>query len=504
MKKLYIDKQKNCTRVALTENGEMIEYYVERATTEKMVGNIYKGKVVKIHPAMEVAFVKIHEDKNAFLYIGDNVDESSPTAGSSPLDGVTVKRNKISIKEGDTIMCQVIKDEFGSKGARISMEITLPGRLLVMMPKTDYIGISAKITDEESRLRLLGIMRECRSSGYGYIVRTAAVNATREELMSESNELTKKWNVISDRYSLAEKSTVIHQEDDLVFRSIRDMLSDDVEALIINDQDMYDQLSEGGLHYINRKITELYSGSIDMMNFYGLTNQIEKLTKKKIVMKNGSSIIIDKAEALTVIDVNTGKYVGDKNDNLENTVFNTNMLASEEIAKQLRLRNIGGIIIVDFIDMEILEHRSAVLNHFNEQLKKDRIKTTLVGMTNLGLVELTRKKMRGSISSFLLQQCPYCHGDGYIHSDEYVITKIREALLQLFDEIDPPALTIKVNPSIFTKILTLRYLSEEGAEIWKGKRIYLIPDESMHIEKFLINIERDIVMELPDNARLLY
>lgn len=495
MKKIYIDKHKNSTRVALTNNGEMIEYYVERINSQKLVGNIYKGKVVKIHPAMEIAFVKIKDDKNAFLYIGENLDESSP------IDGITVNHGRLSLKEGDSLLCQVVKDEFGSKGARITMDITLPGRLLVMMPKTDYIGISAKITDEDSRCRLFNIMEELRPYNYGFIIRTAAVNATREALIAEAETLMKKWDIIAKRYEVADVANVIHQEEDLICRSIRDMLTDDVEEIILNDEEMYNQICEGRLSYCRKDIIELYSGSIDMMSFYGLTPQIERLTKKKVVMKNGSSIIIDRAEALTVIDVNTGKYVGDKNDNLENTVFNTNMLAAEEIAKQLRLRNIGGIIIVDFIDMELLEHRAEVLSHFNEELKKDRIKTTLVGMTNLGLVELTRKKMRSSISGYMLQHCPYCNGDGYVHSDEYVISKIRESLLQLFDEIDPPALTIKVNTSIYNKIIAMKYFSHEIETIWKGKKLYIIPDENMHIEKFLINVERDILLDIPANAR---
>lgn len=498
MKKIYIDKQKNSTRVALTDNGEMIEYYVERINSQKMVGNIYKGKVVKIHPAMEIAFVKIKEDKNAFLYIGDNVDETSPL---DELASGSKRPNKYNIAEGEIVMCQVVKDEFGNKGARITLDITLPGRLLVMMPKTDYIGISNKIVDENNRQRLNDIMMNIRPQNYGFIVRTAAENADEKDLVDEANELIAKWESVDARYHDASICSVIHQEDDLVYRTIRDMLTDDVEQIIINDEDMYSQIKDCRINYCRKELVELYSGPLDMMSFYGLTPQIDKLTKKKVVMKNGSSIIIDKVEALTVIDVNTGKYVGDKNDNLESTVFNTNMLAAEEIAKQLRLRNIGGIIIVDFIDMEIQENRTAVLNHFNEQLKKDRIKTTLVGMTNLGLVELTRKKMRGSIGAYMLQQCPYCNGDGYVRSDEYIIAKIRDSLLQLFGEIEPEVVTIKVNPSVYDKIFKLKYFVYECANMWKSKKIYLIPDDSMHVEKYVIDVERDILLNLPKCAR---
>ncbi len=498
MKKLFIDKQKNSTRVALAENGEMVEYYIERVNTQKMVGNMYKGKVVKIHPAMEIAFVKINEEKNAFLYIGENIDEGSP------LDGLASKRNgKIAIKEGDIVLCQVIKDEFGTKGARITLDVTLPGRLLVMMPKTDYIGISNKITDENTRNNLLSIMEEIRPSDCGYIIRTAAFNAAKDELQAEAEDLMRRWKIIEDRYRLADSCTVIHQEEDLIFRSIRDMLTDDVIALVINDQKMYEQILAESLFACKKDIVELYTGTQDMMSFYGLTPQIEKLTKKKVVMKNGSSIIIDKVEALTVIDVNTGKYVGTKNDNLENTVFYTNMLAATEIAKQLRLRNIGGIIIVDFIDMELPEHRAEVMQHFNEQLKKDRIKTTLVGMTNLGLVELTRKKMRSSIGTYMLQQCPYCHGDGYIHSDEYVISKIKDSLLQLIDELDPDDVLIRANPSVCNKIISMKYFTDECDNLWKGKRIFIYADDTYSIEKFAIDADRDIADNLPLGANLI-
>jgi ribonuclease G len=460
-----------------------------------MVGNIYKGKVVKIHPAMEVAFVKINDEKNAFLYIGENIEDNSP------LDGLADKRkSRITLREGDVVLCQVIKDEFGTKGARISLDVTLPGKFLVMMPQTDYIGISSKITEESNRERLLKLVDECRPGEYGYIIRTAAVNAEKEELKEEAEELSIKWKSIMDYYSKAPICSLVYQEEDLFCRSIRDMLSNDVETVIFNDAELFGQVIEGRYSYCEPDRAELYSGNQDMLSFYGLTPQIERLSKKKVVLKNGSSIIIDRTEALTVIDVNTGKYVGDKNDNLENTVFNTNMLAAEEIARQLRLRNIGGIIIVDFIDMELIEHRNKVLQRFNEELKKDRIKTTLVGMTNLGLVELTRKKMRSSIGGFMLQHCPYCNGDGYVKSDEYVITKIREHLLEVFDELDPPGAVIRVNTSVFNKIFQLRYFENECRGVWKGKRIFFIKDETLHIEKFVISADRDALNELPEDA----
>lgn len=498
MKKLYIDKQINSTKVALAENGDMVEYHIERINSQKMVGNIYKGKVVKIHPAMEVAFVKISDDKNAFLYIGENIDDTSPLSGVAKDKS---RPNRFKISEGDIIMCQVVKDEFGKKGARLTLDVTLPGRLLVMMPKTDYLGISAKITDEDTKERLINILEEIKPNDCGFIIRTAALDANKEELLKEIQDLQKRWQHIEKIYEVAVCCSIVHTEEDLISRSIRDMMTSDVEKLIINDKDVYNQLIE--VNCVSGCQTELYSGNMDMMTFYGLTPQIERLTKKKVVMKNGSSIIIDKVEALTVIDVNTGKFVGNKNEHLEDTVFTTNMLASEEIAKQLRLRNIGGIIIVDFIDMELQSNRDRVLEYFGEQLKKDRIKTTLVGMTNLGLVELTRKKMRSSISAYMLQQCPYCYGDGYIHSDEYIISKLKDSLLELFAEIDPDVVLIRVNPSVFKKIDKFDYFVNECQEIWQGKKLYIVPDNSLHIEKYCIDIDRDILNNIPKDAKLI-
>jgi ribonuclease G len=489
MKKLLIEKNDISTRVALAESGELVEYYVERINTRKIVGNIYKGKVQRIHPSMEVAFVNICADRNAFLYIGENVEEDSP------LEGLTSKKKKVVLNEGDEILCQVIKDEFGQKGARLTLDITLPGRLLVMMPKTDFIGISNKIKDD-NRQRLLDIMNRNRIGSYGYIVRTAAVNSSEEELLAEAIELKDKWEVIRKKYDNANACCPVHYEDDLICRAVRDILRADCDEIIINNRVILDEIKSLN----NYRVKTLFCDEVDLMSRYGLTPQIESLTKKKVVMKNGSSIVIDKVEALTVIDVNTGKYLGLKYDNLENTVFTTNLLAAEEIARQLRLRNIGGIIIVDFIDMEEPAHREELMKRFADCLSRDRVKTTLVGMTNLGLVELTRKKIRSPIGAFMLQKCPYCNGDGYIHSDEYTLGRIKRALIMLFSDSNIKDAVVKVNKQVFNKIIELGYFKSFKSEI-KDINICFIPDDRLHNEKFIISAEK--VNALPQGAIMI-
>ena len=498
MKKLFIDYHPKRVCVAMTENNELKEYYAEKASRPKIVGNIYKGRVVNTLQGMKAAFVNIGLEKNAFLYAGETlVDKNSLGEGALKMP------QKLNVSPGDCIMCQVVKDYFGTKGVRISQNISLPGRLLVIMPQTDYVGISHKISDEKRREELLNLVRENCPEGVGFIVRTAAQNAANEDIIKEMAKLVSKWKNILESFKSARDGDVVYEEGDLIFRTIRDILDADIEKIVVNSpfiaRDLKEKLTE---LYGEREVVELYTGTESLFTYYNLQPQISKLVKRKVTLKNGAYIVIDKTEALTAIDVNTGKYVGEND--LEKTFLNTNYLAAEEIAKQLRLRNIGGIIVVDFIDMELAESRKKLLDAFEKELKKDRVRTSKPVMTTLGLVELTRKKTRSSIYDLLLEECPYCQGDGYVFSEEYVIMRIREAVMNLISDEDPMSVIVTVNPDVFNKLFTLRYLERECLTIWKGKRIYIIPDPLTHREKFSVTTSNEKVLTLPENAKLLY
>ena len=493
MKSILIDVHFSSTNVAVVEDGTLVEFWVERKNNANIVGNIYKGKVKNFVPGMQASFVDIGRERNAYLYDKDvTVDDEKISASSAA-----------HFRPGDDILCQVTKDEFGSKGARITTNITLAGRVLVLMPQTDYVGVSRKITDENRRQELIDYVQKVRPAGCGVILRTQSESCGREEIAEEMQYLYAKWQEVKRKFIVSHAPAMLQRESPVAVRAVRDMLVD-VDEIVINNRKVYDEFCTN-LVYITDEhpgIFKYYNSNKNILAAYGLTEQIDALLRRKVPLRNGAYLIIDRTEALTVIDVNTGRYVGTKN--LEETVFDTNKIAAVEIARQIRLRNIGGIIVIDFIDMENRKHRERVLEALQAELDKDRIKTTLVGLTGLGLVELTRKKTRSMIESVMLQPCPYCRGDGYVYSDEHMIMKIRTAVTQAFEGSSAKAAKVTVAPSVFNKLFSLRYLENECRNEWKDKRIYVVPDERMHIEKYKLETLNSAVLDLPDNARLLY
>ena len=495
MKRILIDVHPGSTKVCIVKDNLLEEFWVERKSINKLVGNIYKGKVMNVLPGMQAAFVNIGLERNAFLYAGDIVIDGEKLEGAEQL--------KINLRAGDSVLCQVEKDQFGTKGARITTNITLPGRVLVYMPQIDYVGVSHKITDEKTKERLVKLAEEIKPEGCGVILRTQAQFCDEDELRADMKELVSLWEKIKEDTLKKPAGTLVYKEQDLAIRAVRDMLAD-VDEVVINDEKLYKEFKKS-FPYVEKlrpDIFKFYNGAKDLLQNYELSEQIDALLKRKVVLKNGAYLIIDRTEALTVIDVNTGKFVGNKN--LEETVFETNKIAAVEIARQLRLRNIGGIVVIDFIDMEEPEHREKVLEVLGKELEKDRVKTSLVGLTALGLVELTRKKTRSMIETVMLQPCPYCNGDGYVYGDEHMIMKIRAAITQVFEGISAKAVVVTVAPSLFNKMFSLRYLEKECQTVWKDKRIYVIPDPAMHIEKYKIQTLNSAILDLPDNARMLY
>lgn len=407
-KEILADVACNRTRVGLLEGGQLVEYYIETDDIEKSRGNIYKGRVANVLPGMQAAFVDIGFDKNAFLYVSDvNFHENEfDSLKKSPIEAM--------LKKGQEILVQVTKEAVGTKGARVSTNISLPGRYAVLLPRINCVGVSRKIEDENERRRLKAAVEEVKPHEMGIIARTAAENKNEEEIRADVKYLEVIWSEIEKKQRNIEAPALIYKDMDLLSRVVRDMFTFEIDKFYINTQKGYEKvskLSSAISSALKERIT-FYEDSRDIFEYFNVTKEIEKALKRKIWLKSGGYIIIDYTEALAAIDVNTGKFVG--RTNLEDTIFRTNLEAAKEIVKQLRLRDIGGIIIIDFIDMQGADHKAAVIDTLKNELKKDRTKTQVFGITNLGLVEMTRKKVCRSLHEVMEATCPKCHGKGRI------------------------------------------------------------------------------------------
>jgi len=401
------------TRVAILENRELVEYYTEKTYGRRLVGNIYRAKVQNVLPGMQAAFVDIGYSKNAFLYVKDavfdklfiesimdntNIDDTNIDDANIDNTNIGSPNNKEYninqiLKPGQEITVQVIREPTGNKGPRVTTHITLPGKYVVLVPRMDYIGISKKINSDLEKSRLKQIAEKIKPAGMGIIMRTASEGMDEEDFVNDIRFLTQLWQNILEREKGKYAPCCLHTDYGLLFRTIRDFFSPDTDKLLINDPEQYEKV----LEYVElispslKPKIELFRKSKSLFDYYQIDFRLAKDLARKIWLKCGGYIIIDKTEALTVIDVNTGKYIGA--DSLENTVLKTNLEAAVEIARQIRLRNIGGIIIIDFIDMKDEEHKKKVIATLKDALKKDRAKTTVVGMTGLVLIEMTRKKV---------------------------------------------------------------------------------------------------------------
>jgi len=427
-KQLIVDIGAGENRVALLEDNELAEIYIEKTDAETMVGNIYRAKVSSVLPGMQAAFVDIGYDKNAFLYAGDII--AKKYYSDDETDTVHDSRDyNISdlVSAGQELTVQVIKEPIGSKGPRVTTNITLPGRHLVLLPGADYTGVSRRIENEAERIKLKKIAEELKPDGMGLIVRTASEGMEKEDFTDDLNFLLKLWNSIMEKEKSGPVPRCIHKDLNLVYRIVRDMFTKDIDKFIVNDRSYYEKVIEltdivsPGL----RRRVEYFGREYDLFGYYQLESKLAKALSRKVWLKCGGYIVIDRTEALTVIDVNTGKYVG-KN-SLEETVLKTNLEAAEEIARQIRLRDIGGIIIIDFIDMHEQEHQQMVMDKLRQALKRDRTKTTVVGMTGLGLIEMTRKKVRQELSTVLHVDCPYCEGTGKVPSNSPILKNVHKS-----------------------------------------------------------------------------
>jgi len=396
--------------VALLEDGVPVEIYIEPVAEFCMVGSIFKGRVENVLPGIEAAFVDVGMGRNAFLYVNDVL----------PPPGVNGRRAGIRelLRPGQEIVVQVAKDPLGGKGPRVTMRVNLPGRYTVLMTTVNHVGVSRRIEDEAERESLKRVVNEVRPPGMGVIVRTASQGASEEALKEDVTNLHRLWQEIQARARETAAPALLYQECALLPRVIRDLFTEEVERLVVSNRADHVRVLQEVAQFDKRLSSRVFlEERDDLMDRYGVTQEIEKALQRRIWLKCGGYLIFDQAEALTVIDVNTGKYTG--RTDLEDTVYKTNLDAAVEIARQLRLRNLGGIIIIDFIDMSHETHRAKVLEVFAEEIKKDRRRTHILGLTRLGLVELTRKKVHPSLAETLLTACPTCHGLGKVPAAQF-------------------------------------------------------------------------------------
>ncbi|WP_350282545.1 ribonuclease G [Nitrosomonas sp.] len=417
------------TRVAIIEHGITQELHIERTSSRGIVGNIYNGRVSRVLPGMQSAFIDIGLERAAFLHVAD-IHGSSQNDHHKPIEQL--------LSEGSNILVQVVKDAIGVKGARLSTQVSLAGRLLVYLPQESYIGVSQRIEDnserESLRQKLQNILPP--DSTGGYIIRTMAETAEEPELQADIVYLHKLWQDIQKKSLTISSPSLLYQDLDLSLRVLRDFVNADTYRVRVDSRETFQKLTTFAHEYMMSDLEKIshYTGERPLFDLYGVEQEIEKSLARRVDLKSGGYVIIDQTEALTTMDVNTGGFVGVRN--FDDTIFKTNLEAAQVIARQLRLRNLGGIIIIDFIDMDREEHRAAVLAEFNKALQKDRTKMTVNGFTALGLVEMTRKRTRESLAQILCETCPTCQGRGEIRTAQTICYEILRELLRESRQFD--------------------------------------------------------------------
>lgn len=553
-------------RVALLEDGEISDLSIEYEKNKSIVGNVYKGRIVRVLPGMQAAFVDIGLERAAFLYVGDIVYEaedeeeepeeirSTPSVGggeaeaegeeqaeAAPAEGEegavaaegaeeaqgedseesTPKRmgsrerggrhgrgrdrgrgrgrSKPSrprlniqdvVKEGQDVVVQVAKEPMGTKGARLTCHISLPGRHVVLMPTVDHVGVSRKIESSEERRRLRQIVDELRPPGMGIIVRTVAAEQTNEQLTNEINYLLNLWATIKRKTETQKAPVCLNEDLNVVLKTVRDYFTDDIHRLVVDSPRVHSYVVEFAEqfapHLVNRVVK--YTGKDPIFDAYGIESEISRALLRKVWLRSGGYLIVDQTEALTVIDVNTGKFTGKKN--LEETIFKTNMEAVKEVAYQLRLRNVGGIIIIDLIDMEKSQHREKVYRALEEALKKDKAKTNILRISELGLIQMTRKRTRESLNHVLCESCPYCNGKGFTKN-------LRTVCYDIFRELERAALEggtvgarVVAHPEVADALFQDERDTLDRLEERFGMKVSIQGDPALHIEDFRVSGER--------------
>ncbi|HEX6899470.1 MAG TPA: Rne/Rng family ribonuclease [Thermoanaerobaculia bacterium] len=496
--KMLIESDPHQTRIAVLEDDRLTEIFVERHRPRGLVGNVYKGRVTRVLPGMQAAFVDVGLERDAFLYVSDvasdvesmdeleidepRSDEPANHHGAPSIDEL--------LKPGQEIIVQVVKDPLPSKGARISTHVTLPGRYLVLLPTVKHFGVSRRIEDDAERERLLGLLNplpvrigSIGGSG-GLIVRTVGENKGADEFESDLLYLSKLWEKIRQRAGKVSAPTLLHQDLDLALRVVRDLLRSDYSVLWVDGEETYERIVEF-LDQVQPGLVskvKLFRQGATLFEQFGIEEQIEAALKTKVWLKSGGYIVINPTEALVAIDVNTGRFVGQSN--LEDTVLQTNLEAVSEIVRQIRLRDLGGIIVIDLIDMVEAAHREQVFASLESEIRKDRAKTKVLNISEFGLVEITRKRSRANLERLLTQPCPYCSGRGRIKSNATICLNLRKELLHMRGRIGNGEILLRVHPEISRALQQEERAIFDELERSLGVHILLQSDPELHHERF--------------------
>ena len=475
------------TRVAVIENGAVQELHIERALERGLVGNIYLGKVARVLPGMQSAFIDVGLERAAFLHVADLHGSGRHGHGerSDAAPPVPIERQ---VFEGQTLVVQVIKDPIGTKGARLSTQISIAGRMLVFLPQDNRIGVSQKIGSPEAREQLRARVQQlagpAEAAGGGFILRTNAEDAGDKELADDIAYLRKTWSAVRVCSLASPPGTLLHQDLALPQRVLRDLASEDTLSIRVDSKLQFDELQAFGTAYSPSAVAKLehYKGERPIFDLYNVEEEIARALARRVELKSGGYLIVDQTEALTTIDVNTGGYVGARN--FEDTIFKTNLEAAGAIARQLRLRNLGGVIIVDFIDMTREEHQQAVLAEFRKQLARDRTRTTVSGFTQLGLVEMTRKRTRESLAHMLCEPCPTCQGRGQVKTARSVCYDILREILREARQFNPKEFRVVASAAVVETLLDEESQHLAGLSDFIGKPISLSTEPSMNPEQY--------------------
>ncbi|BAS28610.1 Rne/Rng family ribonuclease [Limnochorda pilosa] len=473
------------TRAAVLEDRRLAELYIERDEDERVVGNIYKGRVENVLPGMQAAFVNIGLERNAFLYVDDALAHYRNGMGGDdePAERVKARSIKDVLHEGEEVIVQVTKEPIGTKGARVVTNLTLPGRYLVLMPTVEYVGVSRRIDDEEERTRLKALAKRLRPKGMGLIVRTIAGGKDEEDLVRDGQFLLKVWDRVRRKAGEEKAPALLYKDYDLVYRLVRDAFTPEVTKFVVDSEEEYQktlELLETLSPNLKDRVYRYHEGP-PIFESYQIEPEIEKALDRKVWLQSGGYIVIDQTEALVSIDVNTGRFIGTTN--LADTVLRTNLEAASEIARQLRLRNFGGIIVVDFIDMDSREHEQMVLRRLEEELRKDKTKTHVLGFTHLGLVEITRKKTKQNVPDILQKPCPHCDGSGRVLSEATVAHRLERELRKLTHASPAGAFMVEAHPSVAALLIGPGGANLKRLEQDLNRSVYVRGMEHRHVEK---------------------
>ncbi|MDH5435955.1 MAG: ribonuclease G [Gammaproteobacteria bacterium] len=480
---ILINRTPQETRVAIVENGILQELYIERSRKRGLVGNIYKGKVSRILPGMQAAFIDIGLERTAFLHASDIVTENDDHDETPQINSL--------LHDGQDVIVQVIKDPLGTKGARLTTQLSIPSRLLVYMPGVSHVGISQRIENEDERDRLKATVKSLMESTQeknGYIVRTVAEGANENELRNDMRFLQRLWDSIQEDIPNIKTGTVVYEDLSLALRVLRDMLGVDVEKVRIDSREIYQKATE----FVNQFLPELadciehYPGERPIFDLYSVEDEIQKALERKVQLKSGGHLVFDQTEAMTTIDVNTGAFVGSRN--MEETIFKTNLEAAQAIARQLQLRNLGGIIIIDFIDMQEEEHKRQVLRALEKSLARDRARNNICEVSSLGLVEMTRKRTRESLEHVLCQSCPTCQGRASVKTAETVCYEIFREILREARQFDAQTLMVLAAQEVVDLLLDEESDSVAELEEFTGKTI------KFQVESLYMQEQFDVVL----------